>query len=121
MRPSLSLARKINPEGAISAGPLIHGWARRTARSMPSTPRQLRALVNYMPIANSHVYQALGGDETFDWAKTQVAMIGQEDTPEQANPGEIIVLGLPYGGPNNGRDSEGQFFSPMTDFMDGVN
>lgn len=27
---------------------------------------------------------------------------------------ELDVLGVPYGGPNNGRDSDGQYFSPQT-------
>jgi len=120
MKPSLRISQQINPEGARAAGPLLYGWAKRSARAMPSTSRQIRALCNYMPIATAKTYQSLGGDAALDWARSQLAMIGIDDQAETANPGEIIVLGLPYGGPNAGRDDEGQYFSPMTDFIDGV-
>lgn len=111
----------MNPEGAKAAGPLLYGWARRTARTMASTPRQVRALVSYLPLSSSSVYASLGGDETLQWAQDLVSELGMVDkaVPIEAED-EIHVLGLPYGGPNGGKDDHGQYFSQMTDFMDGV-
>jgi hypothetical protein len=74
-----------------------------------------------MPLSTSTVYTSLGGDETLQWAQERVAEIGTIDVPDKAlAEDEILVLGLPYGGPNGGKDDHGQFFSPLTDFMDGV-
>ena len=119
--PTTSLRKKVNPDGAKSAGPLLYGWARRASRGMVSTPRHVRALVNYLPVAPSHVFQSLGGLETLEWANKAVDEVGLDDSPETTDPGQITVLGLPYGGPNGGKDSDGQYFSPLTDFFDGVN
>lgn len=80
----------------------------------------MRALVNYLPVAPAHVFEAMGGIDTFNWANSVVDQIGLDDIPEVADNGEITVLGLPYGGPNGGKDNEGQYFSPLTDFLDGV-
>lgn len=99
---------------------LLHGWAKRTARKKRSTKQQIRALANYLPTASVPVYNSLGGQEALDWAQEQLKTIGYDDTPGPAEDGEIDVLGLPYYGPNQGRDSSGNYFSPMTDFLDGV-
>lgn len=107
----------LNSEATRAAGPLLYGWARRTIHGKKSTPRQLEALVRYLPIADQVTYLALGGIKALEWA--QSALDQHVDTPVQTDTG-IQVLGLPYGGPNGGRDNEGQFFSPNTDFMDGV-
>ncbi len=119
--PTSSLRKKVNPDGAKSAGPLLHGWARRTSRGMVANARQVRALVNYLPTASASVFASLGGMETLDWANKAVDEIGLDDQPDTVGVGEITVLGLPYGGPMGGKDSDGQYFSPLTDFFDGVN
>lgn len=119
-KPPVSIQRKINLEGAKAAGPLLHGWARRTSRSLPSTNRQIRALATYMPLSSAEVYASLGGDETLTWAQDMVSQYGFVDPAPEVGPDEILVLGLPYGGPNGGKDDHGQFFSPLTEFMDGV-
>lgn len=66
------------------------------------------------------VYRSLGGDETHEWVKSIVSNYGDIDTAPALGPDEIAVLGLPYGGPEAGRDASGQWFSPMTEFYDGV-
>lgn len=116
--PPKDVARTVNPDGARAAGPLLYGWSRRTARSMASTPRQVQALVNYMPAASASTFTALGGERTLEWARLAVQDISDDAPPPED--GYIHVLGLPYGGPNGGKDSEGHYFSPMTDFMDGI-
>lgn len=83
-----------------------------------STPRQLEALVRYLPTADTNTYLALGGKAALDWAQSSLDQ--HVPTPMLSERG-IQVLGLPYGGPNGGRDNEGQFFSPNTDFLDGFN
>lgn len=118
--PTTSLRKKVNPDAAKAAGPLLHGWARRTSKGRGSTPRQVRALANYLPTLSSDLYTALGGPETLDWANKAVDAIGLEDSDTTTAEGEILVLGLPYGGPNGGKDSDEQFFSPLTDFLDGI-
>lgn len=115
------LRSKVNPDVAKSAGPLLHGWARRTSRGMVATPRHVRALADYLPVASADVYTSLGGADALDWAHQAIAGLGSEEAVPVVGPDEILVLGLPYGGPKGGKDSDGQYFSPMTDFMDGVN
>lgn len=78
--------------------------------------RQLKALVNFLPNADLQTYTALGGKASLDWANSVLDQVPDE----MPGPGMIQVLGLPYGGPNGGRDNEGQYFSPSTDFLDGV-
>lgn len=118
--PPTSLRKKINSDGAKSSGSLLHGWARRTIRGMPSTPRQLRALINYMPTAVPSVFNSLGGQDTIDWAKSTIDELGMFDTTPELSEDEITVLGLPYYGPIAGKDSQSQFFSPQTEFFDGI-
>lgn len=120
LHPTANLRKKINVDGAKSAGPLLHGWARRTSRGLPSTARQVRALNSYMQTAPKAAYESLGGADTVEWLDTALNHITLEDTNSRGYDGELIVLGLPYYGPNGGRDNDGQYFSPMTDFMDGV-
>lgn len=119
-KPPVAIQRKISLDGAKAAGPLLHGWAKRTSRSLPSTPRQIRALATYMPLSSAEVYASLGGDETLLWAQDMLSELGLVDPTPTVGPDEILVLGLPYGGPNGGKDDQGQFFSPLTEFMDGV-
>lgn len=90
------------------AGPLLLAWARRTQNGLDSTDRQVEVLDSIDPSAP--YYEYLGGDVMSKWAKALVSEA----------PVFIDVLGLPYGGPNNGRDNDGEYFSPLTDFMDGV-
>lgn len=120
MYPTASLRKKISPEGSKSAGPLLYGFARRSLRGMPANNRQIRALASYLPMAPAHVFEALGGSDALEWAHSIIDEIGLDDQHEPNGTGEITVLGLPYGGPNGGKDSEGQYFSPMTDFIDGA-
>lgn len=120
MRPPLSVTRKVNPELAKAAGPILHAWSRRTSRALSSNPRQIRALAKYLPMATADVYTALGGQETLDWARSMLPITGERDEPLPMRENEIAVLGLPYGGPNGGKDSDGQFFDDTTDFLDGV-
>lgn len=117
LHPPVTLRRTINLDQARAAGSLIHGWARRSLHGKASTPRQLEALVRYLPTADQATYSALGGMATLTWA--QSALDQHVEQPVKSDTG-IQVLGLPYGGPNGGKDNEGQFFSPNTDFMDGV-
>lgn len=117
MLPPISLARLISPEATTRAGPLIKGWARRTVHRKRSTYRQLKALVNYLPTADEVTYHALGGKAALDWAHK--ALDENPEEPFNTDVG-IQVLGLPYGGPNGGKDNEGQFFSPNTEFFDGA-
>lgn len=80
----------------------------------------VRALANYLPIADLDTYVALGGAQTFEWATKAILAVGAEDALPMTDSDEILILGLPYGGPKAGKDSEGEFFSPMSNFMDGV-
>jgi hypothetical protein len=76
--------------------------------------------VSVLPTATEATFASLGGHDVYNWAQKALDSV-PDDVPETtSSPGEILVLGLPYGGPNAGKDSQGQFFSPMTDFMDGV-
>ena len=88
---------------------------------MVATPRHVRALADYLPVASADVYAGLGGADALDWAHKAIEGLGSEETVPVVGEDEILVLGLPYGGPNGGKDSDNQFFSQMTDFMDGVN
>lgn len=109
-QPTNSLYKLVNPEAAkeAGAGPLLIAWARRTQHGLESSDRQVEALATID--SSSPYYQHLGGDEMSAWAKAVMS----------AAPVFIDVLGLPYGGPNNGKDNDGNWFSPLTDFMDGV-
>ena len=80
----------------------------------------VRALANYLPIADVDTYVALGGAQTYEWATKAIQTVGAEDLLPTTGPDEILILGLPYGGPKAGKDSEGEFFSPMSNFLDGV-
>lgn len=66
------------------------------------------------------MYKSLGGDDTHEWVKSIVSNYGDFDPAPALGPDEIAVLGLPYGGPEGGKDASGQWFSPMTEFYDGV-
>lgn len=108
--PVATLQQLVNPEKAkeAGAGPLLVAWAKRTLHGLETDDRQLDAL--YGVDVNAPYYDYLGGDEMATWVKAEV----------DNRPVIIDVLGLPYGGPNNGKDNDGNYFSPMTDFMDGV-
>lgn len=84
----------------IKASPLILGWAKRFNSGKPSSEREKAALVSSWPNLDDETRVALGGDSVLDWAMNK----------------PISVLALPYYGPNNGRDDQGQYFSPNTDF-----
>lgn len=109
-QPTNSLLNLVNPDQAkeLGAGPLLHAWAKRTKNGLESSSRQIEALATVD--SSSPYYQALGGDEMRNWVK---AVLSEE-------PVFINVLGLPYGGPNNGKDNDGNWFSTQTDFMDGI-
>lgn len=66
------------------------------------------------------MYKSLGGDETHEWVKSIVGNYGEIDVAPALGEDEIAVLGLPYGGPEAGKDASGQWFSPMTEFYDGI-
>ena len=109
-QPTALLRQSVNPELARSsgAGPLLLAWARRTQNGLETDNRQIHALSSVTK--TSPFYEALGGDELVAWVK---AVLSEA-------PIMIDVLGLPYGGPNDGKDNDGNYFSPQTDFMDGV-
>lgn len=105
------LHHPVNPEQAKinGAGPLLYAWAKRAVKDLPPNEHELAALVALAP--DSPFYEDLGGAETKAWVKAILAKA----------PVFIDVLGLPYGGPNNGKDNDGNWFSPETNFMDGEN
>lgn len=109
-QPTNSLLEIVNPQQAkeLGAGPLLSAWAMRTKNGLDSSPRQIEALATVDE--SSPFYQALGGDVMRNWVK---AVLSEA-------PVFIDVLGLPYGGPNDGKDNDGNWFSAQTDFMDGV-
>lgn len=57
----------------------------------------------------------MGGPETASWAKS---VYSPYEDPGPAPEGFVDVLGLPYYGPFNGRDIDGEYFSPMTDTLE---
>lgn len=67
-----------------------------------------------------HIYKSLGGEDTQAWIKSIEGSFSIDDVEPALGSDEIKVLGLPYGGPENGKDASGQWFSPMTEFYDGV-
>jgi hypothetical protein len=92
-----------------------HGHGRPRLHSQTAAgPGLLHAL------ASAATWASLGGEETLAWAHKALDGYSEEPLTADVSRGEILVLGLPYGGPNGGRDNSGQFFSPMTDFMDGL-
>lgn len=111
----MTLAEKIQPEKLKNLPPILRGWAYRTKAGRASNQRQINYLLQYLPSADPEIYMALGGLETEAWARKAFY-------PYQPLPSEdedvVDVLGLPYYGPNNGRDSHGDYFDPTTDFMD---
>lgn len=109
-KPLATLQQLVNPDKAkeAGAGPLLVAWAKRTVHGLDTDDRQLDALSTID--ANEPFYNFLGGAEMSEWVKAEI----------DNRPVIIDVLGLPYGGPNNGKDNDGNYFSPMTDFMDGV-
>lgn len=108
--PTTSLSNRVDPEAAklAGAGPLLYGWARRTKFGKESTERHIDALLDVEK--NSELYKALGAEDMESWALSH----------KSHTPYTIQILGLPYGGPNDGKDNDGQWFSAQTDFMDGV-
>lgn len=100
----------MNPEAAEKAGvsPLLLAWARRTKNGLESSDRQVEALATIT--SELPYYNHLGGDDMRVWVKAV-----QSEAPVF-----IDVLGLPYDGPHDGKDTDGNWFSPQTDFMDGV-
>lgn len=113
--PPISLKNRINVTGCEKAGALLHGWAKRTEKGLPSTERQIEILRDVIVTADKDLFDSLGGDETKQWLST---IPSPEIKAKQ--PGTIDILGLPYGGHADGRDSDGQYFSKATDFMDTV-
>lgn len=111
------ITQNLIPQKLQKTGAILQSWARRALNGKPSNGRMIRALAQYLPSLGGDSFQALGGQETLQWAFSQLPDVGYTD-PEPDEPDVIKVLGLPYGGPIKGRDSQGQFFSPMTDFMD---
>lgn len=111
----------MNPDGVRKAGPLIHNWARRASRAMPSTRRQLIAVHKYLsdPNGDKAVQMSMGGGAVLEWVGNTLDGLEPDDFPDTRNENEIDVLGLPYGGPNGGKDSQGEFFDENTDFLDG--
>ena len=109
-QPTASLRQSVNLELAKTngAGPLLLAWARRTQNGLDTDERQIHALSSID--TSSPFYEALGGAELQNWIK---AVLSEA-------PVMIDVLGLPYSGPNNGKDDDGNYFSPQTDFMDGI-
>lgn len=109
-QPTTSLLSRVNPEAAKEkgAGPLLLAWARRTKNNLPPLDRHIEALATVEDTAP--YFEELGGEEMQSYVK---AVLSEA-------PVFIDVLGLPYGGPNNGKDNDGNWFSPQTDFMDGA-
>lgn len=109
---------QINPDAVKSAGPLIYAFARRYKAKKRCSRRYYRAVHDYMSNnPDPEIYKALGGRLMFNHIQEELAKASDEQT-HVMGPHDIFVLGLPYGGPEGGKDSDGQFFSPMTDFMD---
>lgn len=102
---------RVNPElaKAKGAGPTLQAWAQRAIKGLDPNDYEIAELIAVDPTAP--YYEALGGNDMRAWLKAILAEA----------PVMIDVLGLPYGGPNDGKDNDGNWFSPSTNFMDGEN
>ncbi len=71
--------------------------------------------------------KSLGCHPTREKAEAQIAAIWANESKTVSHKGwyalkamgewELEVLGVPFGGPDGGKDADGQFFSPKTDLM----
>lgn len=115
MKPTQLLSQHVDPEAvnALGAGPLLYGWARRTKSGLESTQRHVAALKSVFDSSPSiELFNALGGEHAINY-------ISEFDEYHEV-PYEFDLLSLPYRGPINGKDSDGQYFDETTDFMDGA-
>lgn len=113
MKPTQALSKSVDPDkvNALGAGALLYGWARRTKAGLESTQRHVQALKAVIDSSPSpELYRALGGDHAISYL--------DEALDYYEKPYTFPLLALPYRGPNNGKDSDGQYFDEMTDFMD---
>lgn len=106
-----TLHQLVNPEQAKikGASPLLCAWAQRFKKGLETNDYEIAALV--ATDKSAPFYEDLGGDEMRTWIKGILS----------AAPVMIDVLGLPYGGPNDGKDNDGNWFDATTNFMDGEN
>lgn len=113
LQPTNLLSESVQPE-LIRGNTTLYNWAVRTKSKKPSYQRHIRLLSMVSP--QDKLYEALGGDVMKEWVKAYV-----KPAPiEKAGGYTFDVLGLPYYGPNDGKDNDKQFFDETTEFFDGV-
>lgn len=113
LQPTNLLSESVQPE-LIQNNTTLYNWAVRTKSKKPSYQRHIRLLSMVSP--QDKLYEALGGDVMKEWVKAYV----KPASIEKAGGYTFDVLGLPYYGPNDGRDNDKQFFDETTEFFDGV-